>query len=120
MRKFQRFFNNIANVRANLRGEATKVAKYSIGDSTNNNRTLTVKQTIRYLDEVGNDELATALDNVSRILENEVLAQRREVGSRRTDAIDIGELVSVYRQEVMNKRRLRREIGNTLRTVNVG
>jgi len=53
MRKFEQFFTNIATVRSVLRGKIAKQVKQAIGDSVNNNRTLTVSQTIRFLETNG-------------------------------------------------------------------
>ena len=111
MRKFETFFKAIAEVRSNARGEQTKQIKRLIGDSTRNNRTLTIVQTIRYLDVVGLEALATQLDSVRPLIEQEVLKAR----SSRTDAIDLSEFVNTYRNVVMNGKQLRTKVGAALR-----
>lgn len=114
MRKFQQFFYNLADVRSTLRGSGTTVAKEIIGDSTNNNRTLTVVQTIRLLDATGEGRLAQQLESVREVLEPVVLKRRN---NNRVDPIDISEFVSTYRELVMNKGKLRTQIGAALRGV---
>lgn len=113
MRKFQTVFNTIAELRSLLRGKRTKQVKKSLGDSVNNNRTLTVSQVVRYLNKTRDSELAATLQAVVEVLENEILNSR----SNRTDAIDINELVSTYRNVVMEQGRYRREIGSALSRV---
>lgn len=110
MRKFEQFFTNIATVRSVLRGKIAKQVKQSIGDSVNNNRTLTVSQTIRFLETNGQKALANQLRKV-----NTVLGPRIRNSRQRTDAVDISEFVSTYRQLVMNNKELRRDIGNVLK-----
>jgi len=111
MRKFQAFFNDIVLIRYHLRGYKTKLVKSSLGDSTLNNRTLTVSQTIRYLEINAEYVLATYLSNTSSFLEKDILKAR----NRRTDAIDINEFVNTYRKQVIEKQKYRREIGRLLR-----
>jgi hypothetical protein len=115
MRKFQSTFNTIAELRSMFRGETTREVKAFLGDSTRNNRTLTVNQVVRYLNRVGTTRLAATVETVSSILEKEILKRREN----RTDAIDITELVNTYRIVVMNGRSdtYRRKIGNALSKV---
>jgi hypothetical protein len=115
MRKFEKVFKAIAEVRSIARGETGKRIKRYIGDSTRNNRTLTVSQTVRYLDRTGLTNLAQAVGIVSEILETEILRRREN----RTDAIDLTELVNTYRVVVMNGKSdtYRRRIGNALAKV---
>lgn len=110
MRKFEQFFTNIATVRSVLRGTIAKQVKQAIGDSVNNNRTLTVSQTIRFLETNGQKALANQLRKVNTVLEPRIRNSRQ-----RTDAVDISEFVSTYRQLVMNNKELRRDIGNVLK-----
>lgn len=110
MRKFEQFFTNIATVRSVLRGKIAKQVKQVIGDSVNNNRTLTVSQTIRFLETNGQKALANQLRKVNTVLEPRIRNSRQ-----RTDAVDISEFVSTYRQLVMNNKELRRDIGNVLK-----
>ena len=111
MRKFETFFKQIAELRSVARGNQTKQIKRLIGDSTSNNRTLTVVQTIRYLDVVGLDTLATQLDSVRPLIEQEV----QKVRNNRTDAVDLSEFVNTYRSVVMNGKKLRTKVGAALR-----
>lgn len=115
MRKFQQFFNDLAQLRADVRGKSGRTVKKLIGDSTENNRTLTVKQAIRYVDGVvGDQTLARQLQAVNEILKPVIVEKRR-----RTDAIDLSELVNNYRRAIMNNRNrtLRRKVGTTLAKV---
>lgn len=115
MRKFQETFNALTEVRSMLRGREVRSVKKIIGDSTRNNRTLTVNQTIRFLNITGAHNLAARLDVVSTILKNQILKRRKN----RTDAIDINELVSTYRSVVMNGRSAtyRKQIGTAVSKV---
>ncbi len=115
MRRFEQAFNLVATIRGKARGETTKLIKKRLGYSTKNNRTLTVSQTITYLLASGYIQEATVLNTVKDILKDEILSRRKN----RTDAIDINELVSVYRIVVMNGRSdtYRRRIGNALAKV---
>jgi hypothetical protein len=111
MRRFEKFFKQIAELRSVARGSKTKQIKKLIGDSTSNNRTLTVRQAIRYLDIVGLDSLATQIDSVRPLIEHEIVIAR----SNRTDAIDLSEFVNTYRNVVMNGKKLRTKVGAALR-----
>lgn len=99
MRKFQETFNAIAEVRSMLRGKTTKLVKRQLGDSTENNRTLTVSQVVRYLNKSGAKKLAKRVQVSAEVLKDIILTRRS-----RTDAIDINELVTTYRNVVMNGR----------------
>lgn len=111
MRNFQRVFHLLAGVRYLARGERAKTIKKSIGDSTKNNRTVTVSQAVRYLNGINETNLAKVLEKTTNILESEILKTRKN----RTDAIDLAELVNTYRSVVMNKRKskYRQKIGNS-------
>lgn len=116
MRKFQKFFLKVADLRSQLKGNNLVHAKEVIGDSTMNKRTLTVNQLIRYLSlgEVrGDKKLARQLKAVQSVLNPAIKATRYN----RTDAIDITEFVSAYRQLVMNDRVLRRNVASRLSKV---
>lgn len=117
MRKFQVVFNELAEVRSQCRNGRTTKIKAVLGDSTTNNRTLTVNQVIRYLRLTKRKTLANRLETVSEILKPVVLARREIRSSLRTDAVDINELVTVYREKVMNGRMLRNTLGKALRGV---
>lgn len=107
MRKFERVFNNLVSIRADVRGKRGDRIKVILGDSLNNNRTITVNQLVRFSNRLGLPEAALALKIVTDILKEDIVATR---GSR-TDAIDINELVTAYRTVIMNGRQKRRKIG---------
>lgn len=110
MRKFQEYFVKLAIIRSKSRGKVSKLVKIAIGDSTNNNRTLTVSQLARYsLYLSGTPDVK--LSKVFKLLEKDILKKRK----KRTDAIDINELVSVYREQVIENRKYRRQIGSILK-----
>lgn len=116
MRKFQKFFLKVADLRSELKGNNLVHAKEMIGDSTNNKRTLTVNQLIRYLSlgEVrGDKKLARQLKAVQDVLVKPIQVNRYN----RTDAIDITEFVNAYRQLVMNQPVLRRNVASRLSKV---
>ncbi len=115
MRKFQAFFLRIANLRQELI-TVTPMVKEAIGDSTNNNRTLTVNQVIRYLrvsPVKGNKKLVKQLTSVYDILREDIVSDRRQA-TRRTDAVDFNEFVTTYRSVVMDDRKKRLTIGKVL------
>lgn len=118
MRKFEQFFNKVAKFRSDMRNTAnSKSVKEVIGDSTDNNRTVTVNQVIRYLTQTGQRTVATRLVTAYNILRPTIQEQRLADGIVRTDAIDLDEFVRVYREEVMNTRNLRRKVSNALRGI---
>lgn len=113
MRKFEQVFTALANTRSFLRGkEATKFAKKLIGDSHKNNRTITVNQTVRLFRELRDPNFANTIKVVAEVLEDEILSRRK----RRTDAIDLSELVNTYRIVLMNGKSdtYRRRVSRTL------
>lgn len=70
--------------------------KESIGDSTNNNRALTVSQTIRFFRTIGQSTLAKDLTTVyTDDTIRTVLQQFRNRKNNRQDAFDINELTHV-------------------------
>ena len=107
MRKFYLNFIEIAVYNSITSGNKTKLIKRFIGDSTNNNRRLTVSQLIRYLDLIGKDKLADQIVATTEILKNDILKAR----TNRTDAIDTNELVNTYRNVVINKKKYRQQLG---------
>jgi len=116
MRKFEKFFNNVATVRSILRGKIAKQVKVQLGDSANNNRTLTVNQTVRFLKENGHISLANQIEKVREVIEPTIKTVRKTNKVNRTDAIDISEFVNVYRTYVMNNKVLRPKVSVALRT----
>lgn len=91
-----------------------------IGDSIENNRTLTVNQVLRFQASTfstrNGKRFAKKLKTVYNILRPHIKSDRKAT-TKRTDAIDINELVSTYRAVVMNDRKLRQTIGQTISKV---
>jgi len=114
MRKFEAFFNKIATLRSNLRGENGIVAKAVIGASVDNHRTLSVKQTVEFLIATRKIKLAKELEAVYKLLQPEIAVYRE---NDRTDAIDIAEFVNVYRDLVMDNDLYRRSVSGILSKV---
>jgi len=118
MRKFQEFFNEIAWFGSYARQTVIgRSIKRNVGDSTNNNRTITVNQAIRYFKNTGRHDSAFKLEAVKNILEQAALTQRRKRGTNRTDALDLSELVTTYRTVVMEGKKFRRQIGTAVSKV---
>lgn len=117
MKRFQEFFKNVTMYKSVLQGRNTKSVKELLGDSVNNNRTLTVNQLIRFLTLAKDTTFANQISAVNEIIEPLVMEHRFITGSKRTDAIDYNEFVSVYRTEVMNNRNHRKVIGRALSKV---
>jgi hypothetical protein len=109
MRKFQKFFNDLTYINAELRRQR-KPAKRLLGDSTNNNRILTVNQTIRLLRKLNNETTASKIQAAYEVLKPYIRVRK----SKRTDAVDMTELVSTYRTLVMTKRKFRQTLGRRL------
>lgn len=119
MRKFQKFFLKVAQIRSELKGNNLVYVKEVIGDSANNKRTLTVNQLIRYLSlgEVrGDKKLARQIKAVFPVLKSEIVGARRDL-TQRTDAIDVTEFVNTYRHVVMNNKLYRRTVATKLSKV---
>lgn len=113
MRKFESFFIKIANFRSDMRNPAnSQSVKDLIGDSTNNNRTVTVNQVVRYLDRTGKRRLSRQLNQVHL---NFLIGIKGHRGNR-TDAVDIEEFVKYYRLNVMNNKTLRKYASTILRS----
>jgi len=114
-RNFEEAFLLIAELRAVARGNCAKKIKRLLGDSTNNNRTLTVSQVIRFLETNKLGRMANIVRGAYIVLEPNIIK-----GRRRTDAIDISELVNTYRVQAMDGRKLRRELGRVYSRVTNG
>jgi hypothetical protein len=115
MRKFQRYFYNLLQTSKDL-NVIKNIVKEVIGDSTENNRTLTVNQVIRYLEANqirGGTRKAVRLRNVYSVLRDNIL-EDRQLSTKRTDAIDINELVATYRAIVMDDGKKRIKIGHAV------
>lgn len=112
MSKVNTFFNNISTV---VNGLNTNTVKATIGDSVNNNRTLTVSQVIRYLTTRRKSNLkllGNQLDVAYGILRPEIVAGRL---SFRTDAIDINEFLLAFESGVVTgPTSVKRSIGREL------
>lgn len=117
MRKFETFFNVLTTIRSIVRNRKDKGLKKKIGDSIKNNRTLTVNQTIRVLNILGNTRVANELQAVYTVLKADIVEARINRGSVRTDAVDLTELTNLYRNEVMKNKKYRNIIGRTLSKV---
>ncbi len=117
MRKFETFFNVLTTIRSLVRNKKDSSLKKKIGDSTKNNRTLTVNQTVRILNTLGNQHVARELAAVYGVLKKDIYNAREERGTVRTDAIDLTELTNTYRDVVMNGKKYRNTIGHTLTKV---
>lgn len=116
MRKFELFFNNIATVKSLLKGELAKQVKLSLGDSIKNKRTLTVQQTIRYLENNNQKNLGNQLRKVSKVLEHSMYANRTFIRhTKRTDAFDLTEFVNTYRMFVMDNKSYRNQVSKALK-----
>lgn len=92
--KYVMFVENIENV---LNTFDRDFIKSAIGDSINNNRTLTVSQVIRFLSTRRNSTLKSLADQLeavygSSVVHNSLL--RARANTFRTDAIDINELLN--------------------------
>jgi hypothetical protein len=105
MRKFQNFFYDLLQTSKDL-NIIRNLVKSAIGDSKKNNRTLTVSQVIRYLEQNhvrGSRSKARKIRAVYDLLRADINRNRSDF-SNRTDAIDINELVNTYRNLVMNNK----------------
>lgn len=109
MRKFQKYFLELARLNYKLKIYKNAV-KEEIGDSINNNRTLSVNQVLRYLN---GHKTAKNITTVYSVLKP-YIKNDRKVSTKRTDAIDMGELVATYRAVVMDDKKLRKTLGRKL------
>ena len=114
MRKFQQFFYDVLEISKSL-NEVKYAVKNRIGDSINNNRTLSVNQVVRFLDQHNNKNakvLAQQIINAYEVLKYDMKNRRS-----RTDAIDINEFIKSYRIVVMNGRCQRNAVGKAVSKV---
>ncbi len=65
--------------------------KSFIGDSTNNHRTPTVRQCVRYLRQLGIPELSSKLNNTYKFLQEQGYFDKVRKSKNRVDALDINE-----------------------------
>jgi len=106
MTKTDTFVNQVTNVTSTLSRNYTKQL---ILDSTNNNRTLSVNQVVRYLNDSFFPEDLTLAANIATVknflLKNKLL-QRVRRNNNRTDAYDVTEfLTALNRYDVRNPSR---------------
>lgn len=117
MRKFERFFRQIADIRSDMRNQfQIDLVKVLAGNSISNKRTPSVNQTIKYLKYKRKKKLANQLEAVYSVLKPEIVSRRLDL-TRRTDAIDLTEFVNTYRHLVMNNKLYRRSVAIQLRKV---
>lgn len=101
MTKYKTFFNNLISVLN--RYDAAHI-KTTIGDSTNNHRTATVSQVIRFLSLSNNPafvELGSDLSEAYEALQED-LTFYRENNNNRSDAYDINEFIDIFSIVVIN------------------
>ena len=113
MTKYNLFYNNLINT---VNVFNNNLVKATIGDSINNNRTLTVGQVVRYLNSgnsgiKGAKALGTNIANVFNILRNDINANRM---NNRTDAVDYFEFIYAYQNFVIGSGEFKKEVSNTL------
>lgn len=113
--KYAQFINNLTTVLGSLE---TNEVKEAIGDSTNNHRTLTVSQVIRFLESRRNGNmriLGANLAEVYELIREDLIFNR---GNNRTDAIDINEFVDGFETFVLGGGRgaasLRQAVGRAI------
>lgn len=114
MEKFKEFFAVLTAIRSGVRYEGHRMVKEFIGDSTRNHRTPSVRQMIRLCSENKDKRTAKELEAVYTVMRPFLKFERLNNDSKRTDAYDINELVTVYRDRVMNQGQFRRQIGQAL------
>lgn len=112
MPKYKQFLETILDV---LDIYSTNEVKLTIGDSINNNRTLTVNQVIRFLNLTkGRKKLGVQLEKVYPLLRQYMNAQRVSVNNR-TDAFDINEFIAVYEDYIITHKKIRPQVSNLLK-----
>lgn len=109
--KYVNFFNQLNTVVNSL---DTADVKLTIGDSINNNRSLTVNQVIRFLlsSNVQQEiELGLSLQSVYGLIKSDLLNSRI---NNRTDALDINEFINFYSTEIIGNTQYGNVIGRSL------
>ena len=94
MAKYKLFFNNLISV---LNRYDNSDIKEAIGDSTNNHRTATISQVIRFLNSRRNitlKALGADLTVAYEAVRDDLVDIRTE--TNRTDAFDINEFIDIY------------------------
>ena len=115
MSKSGNFFNTLVEV---VGGLDRNFVKETIGNSTSNNRTLTVNQVIRYLSSrrgVGLKSLGGQLESVYGDILPLIIASRKR-RNRRTDSVDINEFINTFESRVINSKssNFKRTIGRVI------
>lgn len=112
--KYIEFFTQLNTVINSLDPVEVKTI---IGDSINNNRTLTVGQVVRFLTSTGSTtftNLGISLENIFNITKVDIKNNRKNL---RTDAIDINEFLNFYQDTVIGGGELRGLIGRNVSLV---
>lgn len=92
--------------------------KVNVGDSVNNNRVPTVRQTIRFLkNSLFNAELGNDLEVVYKTLLQKKLFKKVRRNNNRTDAFDINELNTVINRYVTKNPSLKSVLGRNINSV---
>lgn len=109
--------NLIANLNTFLSTNNRNAVKNTIGDSTNNHRTLTVNQVIRYLRQTKRYKFASQIEAVYNRMKDDVQYYRMLTDSSRSDAIDINEFINVVDYYLENDNSMSRKLGNVISKV---
>lgn len=89
--------------------------KSTVGDSVNNNRVPTVRQTIRYLkNSFFNSGLGYDLERVYTVLRQKNLFKKLRRNNNRTDAFDINELNTIVDRYVSRDPSLKAVLGRNI------
>lgn len=111
MPKYEEFFTQLNNVLSTV---GRNDVKERIGDSVNNNRTLTVSQVIRFLEgsrSAKNKRLGQSLLSVYNIIGTDAVSSRN---NNRVDALDINEFLDFYGSVVILGGEYRNIIGRNV------
>ena len=113
MPKYKQFLETILDV---LEQYSTEEVKLLIGDSINNNRTLTVNQVIRFLKLTkGKKKFSGQVQRVYSVL-RPYMNNSRIASNNRTDAFDINEFVNVYDDYIITQKKIRPLVSNVLKS----
>lgn len=109
----------ISKVNRELTGWATtRIVKNSVGDSIENNRSLSVRQAIRYLrNGLFTYSLSVDLEEVYSLLLKKGLFKKVRRSNKRTDAFDINELNVVLKRYVSKDSSLKSVLGRNIQSV---
>ena len=96
----------------------TNGLKARVGDSVDNNRVPTVRQTIRYLNtQTFTETLAQDLELVYTVLRQNNLFRKLRRRNNRTDAYDINELLTLVNTKVVKDPGLKSTLGRVIKSV---